>query len=378
MASSPTKQFGRAVKEPLRVVLLRHGESDWNAAKRFSGWVDIDLTEKGLDEAAKAGKLMRDHRLEFDEAHCSVLKRAVRTLWTALTHAEQHYIPVHHSWRLNERHYGALTGLSKVEAKEQLGADLLQHYRRGYSTQPPPMDTRHPHWPGNDRRYKHLGTLLPTGESLRQCKERVVPYWLESVVPSLRAGRRVIVAAHNNVLRCLCKHLDGINDDDLDKLELPTGVPLVYHLNADTLIPEGEPNSIGFRGAFLTEPPATIPESNPVGEAVLGAETLEAIARDSAALQTRKKGAVAPIEDTREGAGFLGEGDSRGRAVPPLGTCGTITGSRGRAGRVQSDPGSVDVHTRDVVSPELLIQEAMKLGLKRCPRRERYIQGFEK
>ena len=174
-----------------------------------------------------------------------MLKRAVRTLWTALHCSNQHWIPVKHSWRLNERHYGALTGLSKTEAKEQLGAEMLLRYRRGYDVVPLPMSEDHPCWTGNDRRYRDLGKLLPRGESLKQCKERVLPYWYESVVPSVRSGRSVLVAAHNNVIRCLCKHLDQLEVDTLRDLEIPTGTPLVYYLDRETLEPLGERNHLG-------------------------------------------------------------------------------------------------------------------------------------
>jgi len=196
---------------------------------------------------------MKLHGLEFDEAHTSVLKRAVRTLWTALHSSNQHWIPVMHSWRLNERHYGALTGLSKDEAKEQLGAEMLLKYRRGFETSPLAMTPEHPCWTGNDRRYRDLGPLLPTGESLQQCTERILPYWIESVVPSVRAGRTVLVAAHNNVIRCLCKHLDGICDEDLAKFDIPTGAPLVYLLDPSTLAPLGPRDAIGFSGHFLED-----------------------------------------------------------------------------------------------------------------------------
>jgi len=226
-------------QEPFKVVLLRHGESEWNASKRFSGWMDIDLTEKGRMQAARAGKLLKLHGYEFDEAHASVLKRAVRTLWTALHSSNQHWIPVQHTWRLNERHYGALTGLSKKEAAEQLGEEMLLKYRRGYDVEPLPMGEDHPCWVGGDRRYRNLGPQLPRGESLKQCKARILPYWHEAVLPSVRAGKLVLLAAHNNVIRCLAKHIDGIAYNDLDQLEIPTGAPLVYHLDPATLQPVG-------------------------------------------------------------------------------------------------------------------------------------------
>jgi len=240
-------------KKPIQLVFIRHGESEWNASKRFSGWVDIDLTEKGRQQAVRAGKLLRLNNIEFDEAHTSVLKRAVRTLWTALHSSNQHWTPVKHTWRLNERHYGALTGLSKQDAKEQLGAEMLLKYRRGYNVAPMPMTENHPCWTGGDRRYRDLGPLLPRGESLKMCLDRILPYWYESVVPSIRSGRTVLIAAHNNVIRCLCKHLDQIADDDLIKLEVPTGAPIVYTLDPLTLEPMGAADEIGFTGEFITE-----------------------------------------------------------------------------------------------------------------------------
>eukprot|EP00614_Pseudopedinella_elastica_P000681 CAMPEP_0172592120 /NCGR_PEP_ID=MMETSP1068-20121228/10977_1 /TAXON_ID=35684 /ORGANISM="Pseudopedinella elastica, Strain CCMP716" /LENGTH=371 /DNA_ID=CAMNT_0013388925 /DNA_START=42 /DNA_END=1157 /DNA_ORIENTATION=+ len=371
------------MQQPLNVVLIRHGESEWNAAKRFSGWVDIDLTEKGLQEAADAGRLMRLHGLEFDEAHVSVLKRAVKTLWTALEHAEQHFIPIHSTWRLNERHYGALTGLSKLEAKEQLGADLLLHYRRGYNTQPPPMDACHPHWPGEDRRYKDLGPLLPRGESLGQCKDRVVPYWRESVEPSLRGGKRVILAAHNNVLRVLCKHLDGIRDDDLDKLELPTGVPLVYKLHPETLEPMGAPDAIGFRGEFLRS--AGVGDANLLESRDRSAkqapqavgwtpETWKAIAKDSEALELMRR----EVEGKQPHAQPHAQQPQQPspKATSPEEAWSLPMARAGRKGA--SSPGALNVRPKDVVPPEVLMQEVMKLGLKKCPKRESYIQDFAK
>lgn len=234
-----------------QLVFLRHGESRWNRDKRFSGWVDIDLTEKGRVEATQAGRLLKKMNFKFDEAHTSLLKRAVRTLWTALHSSNHHWIPVKHTWRLNERHYGGLTGLSKLEAERELGKDMLMKYRRGYDTVPPQMEASHPYWTGNDRRYRDLGSLLPRQESLKQCKERILPYWYESIVPSIRAGRRVLIAAHNNVIRCLVKHLDHIPRASLRDIEIPTGTPIVYYLDKDTLQPVGRPDHTGFRGEVI-------------------------------------------------------------------------------------------------------------------------------
>lgn len=244
-----------------QLVLLRHGESQWNKDKRFSGWVDIDLSEKGRLEATQAGRQFKKFDFKFDEAHTSLLKRAVRTLWTALHCSNHHWIPVKHTWRLNERHYGGLTGLSKTEAENDLGKDMVLKYRRGYDTAPPPMTRSHPYWTGNDRRYRDLGSLLPRHESLQQCKERILPYWYESIVPSIRAGRRVLVAAHNNVIRCLVKHLDHIPRASLRDIEIPTGVPIVYYLDKETLQPVGRPDHTGFRGELLRADTDLVPES---------------------------------------------------------------------------------------------------------------------
>mmetsp|Transcript_14314 Transcript_14314/g.42226 ORF Transcript_14314/g.42226 Transcript_14314/m.42226 type:complete len:378 (-) Transcript_14314:825-1958(-) len=274
----------RPIREPncYQLVLLRHGESEWNFAKRFTGWVDVDLTETGRLQAARAGKVLKNHNFEFDEAHASVLKRAVRTLWTALHSSDHHWIPVRHTWRLNERHYGGLTGLSKKEAERELGKDMLLRYRRGYDTEPLPMEETHPYWTGSDRRYRDLGTLLPTGESLQQCKERILPYWYESIVPSIRAGRSVLVAAHNNVIRCLAKHLDHIPTENLRDLEIPTGVPIVYNLDKESLKPVGEPDKFGFTGRYLSDDDVEeMPSPWEQGVAVNEVLTLELLQREA-------------------------------------------------------------------------------------------------
>lgn len=175
-----------------QLVLLRHGQSEWNAAKRFTGWVDVDLTEQGREEAIHAGVMLKRHGFEFDEAHTSLLKRAVRTLWSTLHCCDQHWINVKRSWRLNERHYGALTGMSKEEVREQMGDALLQKFRRGYDKRPIEMRPDHPFWTGRDRRYHELGPEShPVGESLRMCQARVLPYWVDRIAPSIRRGKRV-------------------------------------------------------------------------------------------------------------------------------------------------------------------------------------------
>jgi len=235
------------------LVLLRHGESEWNASKRFSGWVDVDLSEKGREEAIQAGLMLKRHGFEFDEAHTSFLKRAVRTLWSVLHSCDQHWIDVKRSWRLNERHYGALQGMSKEEVKRQMGEELLQKFRRGFDQPPIAMREDHPFWTGRDRRYHQLGPdVHPTGESLRMCQQRVLPYWQDTIAPSLRRGHRVLVAAHNNVLRCLVQHVDKIPVERIREIEVPTAVPIVYDLD-DELNPIGEADAVGFTGRFLID-----------------------------------------------------------------------------------------------------------------------------
>jgi len=235
------------------LVLLRHGQSEWNASKRFTGWVDVDLSDHGREEAIHAGIMLKRFGFQFDEAHTSLLKRAVRTLWSVLHSCDQHWIDVKQTWRLNERHYGALQGVSKEEALRVMGDELLMRFRRGYDQIPIKMREDHPFWTGRDRRYRTMGPAVhPTGESLRMCQQRVLPYWDEHIAPSIKAGKRVLVASHNNVLRCLVQHLDQIPIDDIRKIEIPTGVPLVYNLDAD-LKPLGISDDIGFRGRFLVD-----------------------------------------------------------------------------------------------------------------------------
>mmetsp|Transcript_4061 Transcript_4061/g.13337 ORF Transcript_4061/g.13337 Transcript_4061/m.13337 type:complete len:377 (+) Transcript_4061:158-1288(+) len=239
------------------LVLLRHGESEWNAAKRFTGWVDVDLSERGREEAIHAGLMLKRHGFEFDEAHTSLLKRAVRTLWSVLHSCDQHWIEVKRTWRLNERHYGALQGMSKAEVKRQMGDELLQRFRRGFEQEPIAMSEDHPFWTGRDRRYKTLGPdVHPTGESLRMCQRRVMPYWQDTIAPSLRRGSRVLVAAHNNVLRCLIQHIDRIPVDRIREIEVPTAVPIIYALDANLqsigCTPD-DADSVGFTGKLLVD-----------------------------------------------------------------------------------------------------------------------------
>ena len=218
----------------MKVVLLRHGESIWNKENRFTGWTDVDLSEKGVAEAHEAGRLLRADGYVFDVAHTSVLKRAIRTLWIALDELDQMWIPVHRSWRLNERHYGALQGLNKAETAEKFGQQQVLVWRRAYATPPPALTTDDPRYPGSDPRYAGLtATELPLTECLKDTVERFLPYWHQTIVPDIRAGKRVLIAAHGNSLRALVKYLDNISDDEIVELNIPTGIPLVYELDDD-------------------------------------------------------------------------------------------------------------------------------------------------
>ena len=230
------------------LVLLRHGESTWNLENRFTGWTDVDLSPKGLEEAKAAGRLLKEGGYDFDVAHTSLLRRAIRTLWITLDALDRMWIPVRHSWRLNERHYGALQGLNKAETAKKFGDEQVKIWRRSYATPPPsltPDDERHP---GRDPRYASLPKdLLPLTESLKATVARFLPYWHDQVVPDVLAGRRVLIAAHGNSLRALVKHLDGVSEDEIVSLNIPTGIPLVYEL-ADDLTP--------IRNYYLGDPEA--------------------------------------------------------------------------------------------------------------------------
>jgi 2,3-bisphosphoglycerate-dependent phosphoglycerate mutase len=220
-----------------KVILLRHGESVWNKENRFTGWTDVDLTEKGVEEAKKAGELMRDAGFVFDLAHTSVLKRAIKTLWLALEQLDLMWIPVQHSWRLNERHYGALQGLNKAETAAKFGEQQVLAWRRSYDVPPPALAPDDARCPGGDPRYRGLAaSQLPLTECLKDTVARVLPYWNQSIAPDIRAGKRVLIAAHGNSLRALVKYLDKVSDQDIVGLNIPTGVPLVYELD-DVLKP---------------------------------------------------------------------------------------------------------------------------------------------
>ncbi len=220
-----------------KIVLLRHGESVFNKENRFTGWTDVDLSTKGLEEARNCGRLLQKERFVFDFAFTSVLKRAIRTLWITLDEMDQMWIPINHSWRLNERHYGALQGLNKAETAAKYGEKQILIWRRSYDTQPPALTLDDTRYPGLDPRYQNLTKRnIPLTECLKDTVERFLPYWSETIVPMVQSGRRVIIAAHGNSLRALIKHLDNISNQDVLELNIPTGIPLVYELD-DNLKP---------------------------------------------------------------------------------------------------------------------------------------------
>ncbi len=215
-----------------KLVLLRHGESDWNRENRFTGWTDVDLSAKGLAEAKQAGKILKEQRFTFDVAFTSVLKRAIRTLWIVLDEMDLMWIPVYRSWRLNERHYGALQGLNKAEMAAKFGEDQVLIWRRSYDLRPPALEKTDARFPGNDPRYRDLSEKeLPLTECLKDTVNRFLPYWHETIAPTIKAGKRVIIAAHGNSLRALVKYLDNIPDEEIVQLNIPTGMPLVYELD---------------------------------------------------------------------------------------------------------------------------------------------------
>ena len=215
-----------------KIVLLRHGESTWNKENRFTGWTDVDLTEKGEEEARTAGVLMKAEGLEFDLAFTSVLTRAVRTLWIALQTMDMVWIPILNSWRLNERHYGALQGLNKAETAEKYGDEQVLIWRRSYDTQPPKLTKDDERYPGFDRRYANLTPEeLPLSECLKDTVARFLPYWHGEIVPVIKSGKRVLIVAHGNSLRALVKYLDHVSDEEIVGLNIPTGAPLVYELD---------------------------------------------------------------------------------------------------------------------------------------------------
>lgn len=217
-----------------KLVLLRHGESQWNLENRFTGWTDVDLTDNGRREAKAAGELLKHEGFAFDIAYTSVLRRAIRTLWIALDALDLMWLPVVHSWRLNERHYGALQGLNKAETAAQYGEEQVLRWRRAYAVAPEPLPPDDPRQISNDPRYRHLKPdEMPATESLKDTVTRVVPFWKDSIAPALLRGRRVLVTAHGNSLRALIKHLDRQSDDAIVALNVPTARPLVYELDAE-------------------------------------------------------------------------------------------------------------------------------------------------
>ena len=215
------------------LILLRHGESEWNAKNLFTGWVDVRLSAAGEAEAARGGKLLADRNLLPDVVHTSLLRRAIHTSQLALDACDRHWIPVRRSCRLNERHYGALQGKDKKETLATYGEEQFKLWRRSYDVPPPPIDSNDTYSQANDVRYADLGGDLPATECLKDVVARMIPYWQESILPDLKAGKRVLVTAHGNSLRALVMHLDGISESDIAELNIPTGIPLLYKLDAD-------------------------------------------------------------------------------------------------------------------------------------------------
>jgi 2,3-bisphosphoglycerate-dependent phosphoglycerate mutase len=241
-----------------KVVLLRHGESIWNKENLFTGWTDVGLSEKGTQEAIEGGRELRKEGYVFDVAFTSVLKRAIKTLWLALEELDQMWIPVHNSWRLNERHYGALQGLNKAQTAEKYGEQQVKIWRRSYDIRPPALTPNDDRYPGKDPRYAGLQhEELPLTECLKDTVARTLPYWHETIAPAVRAGQRVIVAAHGNSLRGLVKYLDNVSEQDIVGLNIPTGIPLVYELD-DQLKP--------LRRYYLGDPEAVAKAAQAVAD----------------------------------------------------------------------------------------------------------------
>jgi len=216
------------------LILLRHGESEWNRSNRFTGWTDVDLSEKGIQEARQAGQRLKKAGYSLDFAFTSLLKRAIKTLHFVLEEMDQLWIPVEKSWRLNERHYGALQGLNKAETAQKFGEEQVRIWRRSYDIRPPALETSDPRYPGFDPRYRGLTPAeLPLTESLKDTVDRFLPLWESRIAPEIADGKTVIIAAHGNSLRALCQHLDGLTPEQVLNLEIPTGVPLIYELDSD-------------------------------------------------------------------------------------------------------------------------------------------------
>ncbi|MGF1868808.1 2,3-diphosphoglycerate-dependent phosphoglycerate mutase [Photobacterium indicum] len=220
--------------ETLKIVLLRHGQSQWNKENRFTGWTDVPLSEAGIEEANRAGKLLKENDFIFDIAYTSVLKRAIVTLWLTLEELDLMWIPVERAWQLNERHYGALQGLNKAETAKKYGDEQVFIWRRSYNTRPLLLNKDNCYYSGRELKYKALSENdFPVGESLKDNVDRVIPYWNENILPQLKEGKRILISAHGNSLRALIKYLDNISDEEITKLEIPTGSPLVYELDKD-------------------------------------------------------------------------------------------------------------------------------------------------
>jgi len=217
-----------------KLVLVRHGESTWNKENRFTGWTDVDLSDKGREEAKEGGQVLKAEGYAFDVAYTSVLKRAIRTLWIVMDEMDLMWIPVHRSWRLNERHYGALQGLNKAETAAKYGEEQVKIWRRSYDIPPPPLTPDDPRYPGHDPRYRSINPAeLPLTECLKDTVARFLPLWHESIAPRIAAGEKVLIAAHGNSLRALVKYLDNVSEADIVEQNIPTGMPLVYELDDD-------------------------------------------------------------------------------------------------------------------------------------------------
>ncbi len=217
-----------------KLVLIRHGESQWNLDNRFTGWHDVDLTETGINQAKNAGQILKSHGFDFDLTYTSVLKRAIRTLWHVLDEMDRTWLPMVHTWRLNERHYGGLQGLNKSETAAKYGDEQVLVWRRSYSTPPPALEHGDERWEGSDIRYAKLQpSEIPRTECLKDTVARVLPVWNDSIAPAIKAGKRIVISAHGNSIRALVKHLDNVSDEDIVGLNIPNGVPLVYELDAN-------------------------------------------------------------------------------------------------------------------------------------------------
>jgi 2,3-bisphosphoglycerate-dependent phosphoglycerate mutase len=243
---------------PYTLVLVRHGESQWNVENKFTGWVDVELSEKGEKEADAGGKALKEAGYSFDVAYTSVLKRAIHTCWRVLTGLDQCYIPTHRDWRLNERFYGGLTGLDKKETVQKHGPDQVQIWRRSFDVPPPPLEKSNQYHPTKDPKYKNIPAKdLPDTECLKDTIVRCLPLWEGEIAPALRSGKKVLIAAHGNTIRAICKHLDNIPEDLITGLEIPTGIPMAYKLDAN-LKPIADPEAVAPLNARFIGDPAVV------------------------------------------------------------------------------------------------------------------------